>query len=82
MTIKLFVKDDCPRCPAAKKACEGILGVEVYDVGQVDGLAEASFYGVLATPSVVVLDTDGREVVSWRGAVPDRMLLTRYSTAH
>jgi pyruvate formate lyase activating enzyme len=50
MTIKLFVKDDCPRCPAAKKACEGIEGVEVYDVAQVDGLAEASFYNVLAPP--------------------------------
>lgn len=82
MTIKLFVKDDCPRCPAAKKACEGIDGIEVYDVGQVDGLAEASFYGVLATPSVLVLDQSGHEVVSWRGAVPDRTLLDRYATIH
>lgn len=82
MTIKLFVKDDCPRCPAAKRACEGIDGIEVYDVGQIDGLAEASFYGVLATPSVLVLDADGHEVVSWRGAVPDRTLLDRYATIH
>lgn len=82
MNIKLFVKDDCPRCPAAKNACEGIDGVQVYDVGDIDGLAEASFYGILATPSVLVLDADGRELVSWRGAVPDRTLLARYSTAH
>lgn len=82
MNIKLFVKDDCPRCPAAKNACEGIEGVQVYDVGDIDGLAEASFYGILATPSVLVLDSDGRELVSWRGAVPDRQLLARYSTAH
>ncbi|HEY3318713.1 MAG TPA: thioredoxin family protein [Coriobacteriia bacterium] len=81
MTIKLFVKDDCPRCPAAKRACEGI-DVEVYDVGQIDGLAEASFYGVLATPSVLVLDSLGHEIVSWRGAVPDRTLLARYATLH
>ena len=82
MTIKLFVKDDCPRCPAAKNACDGIEGVQVFDVGDVDGLAEASFYGILATPSVLILDSDGREVVSWRGAVPDRTLLSRYSATH
>jgi hypothetical protein len=82
MTIKLFVKEDCPRCPAAKHACAGIAGIEVYDVGEIDGLAEASFYGILATPSVLVLDGTGHEVVSWRGAVPDRALLTRYATAH
>lgn len=81
MTIKLFVKDDCPHCPAAKLACEGI-DVEVYDVGKIDGLAEASFYGILATPTVLVLDGDGQEVVSWRGAVPDRRLLDRYTTIH
>jgi glutaredoxin len=79
MTIKLFVKDDCPRCPAAKKACEGIDGVEVYDVAQIDGLAEASFYGVLATPSVLVIDADGREVASWRGEAPDRRALATFA---
>jgi hypothetical protein len=82
MTIKLFVKDDCPRCPAAKKACEGIAGVQTFDVGQIEGLAEASFYGVLATPSVLVIDSQGAEIVSWRGAVPDRALLDRYATVH
>ncbi len=79
MTIKLFVKDGCPRCPAAKRACEGLAGVEVYDVGQVDGLAEASFYGVLATPSVLVLDDDGREVAAWRGEAPNRAELVSYA---
>lgn len=72
MNVKLFVKEDCPRCPAAKMACAGIDGVEVFDVGEMDGLAEASFYGVLATPSVLVVDMQGREIASWRGEVPDR----------
>jgi glutaredoxin len=69
--VKLFVKDDCPRCPAAKRACEGIANLSVYDVGDVDGLAEASFWGVLATPSVLVVDSRGQEVASWRGEAPD-----------
>lgn len=71
MVVKLFVKDGCPHCPAAKRACEGIVGVQVFDVTRVDGLAEASFYGVQATPSVLVLDSADREVAAWRGEPPD-----------
>lgn len=73
MNVKLFVKDDCPRCPAAKQALEGIDGVLVYNVDEIDGLAEASFYSILATPSALVVDSDGNEIESWRGVVPDRM---------
>jgi len=81
MTIKLFVKDDCPRCPAAKKAVEGIGGIEVYSVDEADGLAEASFYGVLSTPTVLVLDETDREIASWRGEAPDRAALMRLGGA-
>lgn len=73
MNVKLFVKDDCPRCPAAKQALDGIDGVLVYNVDEIDGLAEASFYSILATPSALVVDADGNEIESWRGVVPDRM---------
>jgi len=75
LNVKLFVKDHCPRCPAAKRVCEGLDTVEVYDVTSVDGLAEASFYGVLATPTVLVVDEGGREVAGWRGESPDRSAL-------
>lgn len=71
MIIKLFVKDDCPRCPAAKRALEPFENVEVFRVDEIDGLAEASFYSILATPSVLVVDSNGSEVESWRGQVPD-----------
>lgn len=72
MRIKLFVKDDCPRCPAAKHACEGLDGVEVYDVSDMDGLAEAAFHSVLSTPTVLVVDMSGAEIAAWRGEAPDR----------
>lgn len=75
MRIKLFVKDDCPRCPAAKHACDGLDGVEVYDITDVDGLAEAAFHSVLSTPTVLVVDTAGTEVASWRGEAPERAAL-------
>lgn len=74
--MKLFVKDECPRCPAAKRACEGLERVEIFDVASVEGLAEASFYSVLSTPTVLVVDSIGTEVACWRGEAPDRSALT------
>jgi len=74
MHIKLFVKQDCPRCPEAKHACEG-LDVEVYDLSDVDGLAEAAFHGVMSTPTVLVVDSGGCEVAAWRGEAPQRSTL-------
>lgn len=77
MDIKLFVKNDCPKCPAAKRACEGVDGVQVFDISEMDGLAEAAFHSVLSTPTVLVVDTAGHEVASWRGEAPDRSELLR-----
>ncbi|MBE0476728.1 MAG: thioredoxin family protein [Coriobacteriia bacterium] len=77
MRIKLFVKEDCPRCPAAKQALGEMEGLEVYDVGDVEGLTEAAFHSVLATPSCVIVDADGNELASWRGEVPDRDAVRR-----
>ena len=71
MHIKLFIKENCPRCPAAKRAVSVFDGVEVFDVDDLDGLAEASYYSVLATPTTLVVDSTGEEVASWRGEVPD-----------
>ena len=71
MEVKLFIKEDCPDCPAARRACDGIANLSVYDVEALDGLAEASSWDVLVTPSVVIVDSGGREVASWRGRAPD-----------
>jgi len=75
VTIKLFIKKDCPRCPAAKHAVEGFDGVQVFDVGDIEGLAEASFYSIMATPTVLLLDGNGNEVYGWRGEAPEPDLL-------
>jgi hypothetical protein len=69
--VKLFIRDDCPGCPAAVQACEGIANLSVYDMSEVQGIAEASSLGVRMTPSVVVVDSSGREVAAWRGQAPD-----------
>jgi len=71
--VKLFTKKNCPRCPAAKELASKLeargIRVEYYDVESVEGMAEAGMHGVLATPSIVVVEGD-EEVASWRGTVP------------
>jgi len=72
--IKIFVKAKCPKCPAVKEIGmelkkEGV-PVSHYDLDTIDGLAEASFYSILSTPSLIIEDEEERVVASWRGVVP------------
>ena len=75
-TVKIFTKQQCPRCPQAKQ-----LGAELeqdgysvlsYDIETVDGLAEATFHSVQATPTIIVEDADENVVADYRGQVPTR----------
>lgn len=73
-SIKIFTKTECPKCPAAKEI-GGILqqeGLQVnyYDLETPDGLAEAAFYSVLSTPTIIVEDQDERILAGWRGSIP------------
>src|SRR3972149_5336033 len=66
--IKIFTKAKCPKCPAVKEIGRELKkeGVPVlnYDLDTIEGLAEASFYSILSTPSLVIEDEEEREVVS------------------
>ena len=73
-SIKIFTKAECPKCPAAKEIGsilqqEG-LQVNYYDLETPDGLAEAAFYSVLSTPTIIIEDQDARILAGWRGAIP------------
>ncbi len=77
MKIQLFTQRECAKCPPAKEIVNELNsehGVEVseFDVETVDGMAEAAFYGILSTPSVVLVDGVGDEIISWRGVSPDK----------
>jgi glutaredoxin len=72
--IKIFTKNECPKCPAAKEV-GGILenqGARVlyFDLETPDGLAEAAFYSVLATPTIIVEDENEAVLAGWRGQIP------------
>lgn len=71
MKVKFFYKKDCPRCPEAKEVLSKIkLTYESIDVDTVDGMAEAAYFDVFSTPSVLVLNDSGKELKSWRGVPP------------
>jgi len=72
--VKVFVQDSCHKCPSAKEVGavltkEG-LDVLYYDLGTADGLAEASYYGILSTPTMIVEDQDEKSLADFRGIVP------------
>jgi glutaredoxin len=72
--VKIFYKDDCPMCPSAKNLQKNLkennVGVESYNVGTAEGLAEATFYGVMALPAVIIEDEMENSLGEWRGNVP------------
>lgn len=78
MRIKMFWKESCPRCPEAKAMLADAPNVEFYNLDEVEGLAEGAFYGVLATPSIIVCEDQGKEIISWRGEVPSRQQLAEW----
>jgi len=80
--LKLFTKPDCPNCPQAKLLIDEIehenlsdVVIERYDVSTLDGLTEATFYTVQATPSILLVDENGTEKMGWRGEVPTKTVM-------
>jgi len=73
-TVKVFVKEGCYLCPSAKEVGlrleEEGLRVECYDIGTAGGLAEASYYGILSTPTMIVEDDSENLLADFRGTVP------------
>lgn len=73
MKIKIFWKKNCPNCTKAISLGKQLgkeITVQYFDVDTVDGLAEASYYNILSTPSMVIVDNDENEIKIWRGKTP------------
>jgi glutaredoxin len=73
-TFRLFWKEDCPKCPAAKHIIQqlrsdGYQTME-HDLETTSGLTEAALYGVLSTPTILITDEQENVVAEWRGSIP------------
>jgi pyruvate/2-oxoglutarate/acetoin dehydrogenase E1 component len=44
--------------------------IEYFDLGTVEGLAEGAYHSVMATPTLLLVDEDDRELAEWRGVIP------------
>jgi len=73
-TVTIFTSDSCPRCPTAKELGARLqrrdVPVTYYDVATAEGLAEATFYHVLATPAILIIEQE-TVIAAWRGVVPE-----------
>jgi len=70
MILKIFTQPHCPACPPAKLLGEKLqkkVKVEFYDVTESKGLAEATLYGVMATPTLILLDDQEEVKKTWTG---------------
>ncbi|MEA3229343.1 MAG: thioredoxin family protein [archaeon] len=77
MYIKVFWQRNCPNCPAAKSVVRDVVKsttVEFseFDINDIDGMSEAAFHGVMATPTTIVVDSNDSEIASWRGQTPTK----------
>ena len=73
MKLKLFWQHNCPNCPRAKDLIKNVdtINTESFDINTVDGMTEAAFHAVMATPSIVIVDNDENEVAAWRTNMPN-----------
>jgi len=80
--VKIFWQENCPHCPDAKKLGKKLekdgVKVEYHDVRTVDGLAEATFFDVMSTPSIIIVDGKNKEIISWCGKIPDIEEVRKY----
>ncbi|PKQ28921.1 MAG: hypothetical protein CVT63_00320 [Candidatus Anoxymicrobium japonicum] len=79
MLLKVFVKDECPNCPAAKEVANQFPFSKLFDMNEAEGLAEAAFHSVLCTPSMVLVDDAEIVVHSWRCRVPRPTEIANYA---
>jgi hypothetical protein len=84
--VKLFWKTECPQCGNAKIVGGQLKeeGMEVldYNLDTMDGLAEASFYGVMSTPTIIVEDEQENTIALFSGKVPSCAEVKRTISAY
>jgi hypothetical protein len=72
--VKLFWKTECPQCGNAKIVGLQLKddGLEVHDfnLDTADGLGEASYYGVMSTPTIIIEDEEENTIALFSGQIP------------
>jgi len=75
--IRIFGREACPNCKAAKRSIDEFVETNeipeavYYDMDTVDGRAEGAFYDVRSIPTTIVTD-NGEDLARWDGVVPPK----------
>ena len=82
MVVKIFTRPTCPKCPPAKTLAEKLkkqwIKVKMFNLDEVEGLTEGTLYGVMGTPTILIVDDKDKEIVSWRGQTPTEAEIKKY----
>lgn len=82
MMVKIFWRPGCPKCPAAKELGKKLIdegvNVKIYNLEDIDGLSEGTLFGVMSTPTTIIVDNKNKEVASWRGETPSEAEIKKY----
>ncbi|MDD5417792.1 MAG: thioredoxin family protein [Candidatus Nanoarchaeia archaeon] len=74
MKIKIFWQPECVKCPEAKELGKKLADkgqkVELKNIKESDGLADAAYHNIMATPSVVLCDDEECEIKVWLAETP------------
>ncbi|MCL2094457.1 MAG: hypothetical protein FWH12_09745 [Treponema sp.] len=68
--LLLFTRSACPQCPPAKAAAEGLgIPVDLVNTDTAEGMVRAAKYKVMATPTAILLSSEGKELSrAWNAA--------------
>jgi len=82
MVVKIFTRPTCPKCPPAKTLAEKLkkqgIKVKMFNLDEVEGLTEGTLYGIMGTPTILIVDDKDKEIVSWRGQTPTEAEIKKY----
>lgn len=72
--VKFFYKNDCPNCPPAKETVKQLMeagySIEEFNLDTSDGLAESAYYGILSTPSILIVNDEDLILEEFRSKIP------------
>lgn len=86
MRIKVFGREDCPKCQTTKNKLKFLLDkwevngsaeLLFYDMDTVEGLSESALSDVREIPTTI-MEKEGKEIFRWEGKVPLSQELERY----
>lgn len=70
MKLKVFTREGCQEAKYAREIVGCYPEAKLYNLDNIEGLAEAAYHSVLCIPSAILTDDSDTVIQSWRGTLP------------